>query len=264
MKIHPVKQHLVIVWVCIGAFFSACANVPKGDPEKDGAPFSPTSDRLSVADAMAKYEPLSAQGNPVSYVVLGKKYNTLRTRNGYDEQGIASWYGTKFHGRHTSNGEVYDMYAMTGAHKTLPLPAYVHVKNLDNGKEIIVRVNDRGPFHEGRIIDLSYAAAKKLNMMHSGTARVRVRSLAPANIHEQAVTSFFVQVGAYSEKNNAQRMVARLRNERLASNINIGNLQNTNQKVYRVRLGPYETLLELDEITHRLKSLGLAPAVLSF
>jgi len=264
MKIHPAKPYLIIFWVCLGALFSACANVPQGTLEQDAAPLSPASDRIHVADVVPKYEALSAQGNPVSYVVMGRKYYTLRTRDGYDEQGLASWYGTKFHGRHTSNGEVYNMYAMTAAHKTLPLPAYVHVTNLDNGKEIIVRVNDRGPFHEGRIIDLSYAAASRLDMMHSGTARVRVRSIAPPNTNVQAATSFFVQVGAYSQKDNAQRMVSRLHNERLASNIHVGNLKNANKKVYRVRLGPYETLLELDEITHRLKSLGLAPTVFSF
>ncbi len=264
MKIHPEKPYLMIFWVCLGAIFSACASVPEGASVQDGAPLSLASDRIYAADVEPKYEALSAKGNPVSYVVMGEKYYTLRTRDGYDAQGTASWYGTKFHGRYTSNGEIYDMYAMTAAHKTLPLPAYVHVTNLENGKEIIVRVNDRGPFHAGRIIDLSYAAASKLDMMRSGTARVRVRSLTPPNTSAQAATSFFLQVGAYAQRDNAQRMVSRLHNERLVGNIHMGNSRNINKKIYRVRLGPYETLLELDAITRRLKGLGLTPTVLSF
>ncbi|MEM7468811.1 MAG: septal ring lytic transglycosylase RlpA family protein [Pseudomonadota bacterium] len=122
-----------------------------------------------------KKEPLSKYGNPESYVVFGKRYYTLKSAAGFKERGIASWYGKKFHGRKTSSGEVYDMYKMTAAHKNLPLPTYVEVRNLDSNKVITVRVNDRGPFHAGRIIDLSYAAAQKLGIVANGTGRVEIR-----------------------------------------------------------------------------------------
>lgn len=123
--------------------------------------------------------PRSKVGNRSSYTVLGKTYKVLDTSLGYVEQGLASYYGQKFHGRRTSNLEVYDMYAFTAAHKTLPLPSFARVTNLDNGKSVVVRVNDRGPFHEGRVIDLSYAAAVKLGITQAGTGRVEVRALHP-------------------------------------------------------------------------------------
>jgi rare lipoprotein A len=124
-------------------------------------------------------EPRSLYGNRSPYVVLGKTYTVLDDPSRYDEVGLASFYGNKFHGRRTSNLEVYDMYAFTAAHKTLPLPSFARVTNLANGKSVIVRVNDRGPFHDGRIIDLSYAAAVKLGVDRAGTARVEVRGLSP-------------------------------------------------------------------------------------
>ncbi|MFT3897233.1 MAG: septal ring lytic transglycosylase RlpA family protein [Thermomonas sp.] len=131
----------------------------------------------AIPEPAVRSEPKSRYGNR-SYSVLGKRYNVLDSAEGYDEVGIASFYGNKFHGRRTSNLEVYDMYAFTAAHKTLPLPSYARVTNLDNGKSIVVRVNDRGPFHPGRIIDLSYAAAVKLGYRDRGTARVEVKGLA--------------------------------------------------------------------------------------
>ena len=131
----------------------------------------------SIPEATPRNEPRSRYGNR-SYSVLGKRYQVLDSAEGYDEVGMASFYGNKFHGRRTSNLEVYDMYAFTAAHKTLPLPSYARVTNLDNGRSIVVRVNDRGPFHAGRIIDLSYAAAVKLGYRDQGTARVEVKGLA--------------------------------------------------------------------------------------
>lgn len=132
-----------------------------------------------IPNAVPRVEPRSRYGNPDSYVVNGKRYYVKASSRGYAERGRASWYGKKFHGHRTSSGETYDMYAMTAAHKTLPLPTYVEVTNLDNNRKIIVKVNDRGPFHPGRIIDLSYAAAKKLGMTGHGTAPVEVRALDP-------------------------------------------------------------------------------------
>ncbi|MGH1471738.1 MAG: septal ring lytic transglycosylase RlpA family protein [Cellvibrionaceae bacterium] len=146
--------------------------------EKDGAP-SESYSVDHIPDAVPRLEPRTAAGNKSPYTVLGKTYRVMSSSDGFVQKGRASWYGTKFHGRKTSNGEVYDMYGMTAAHKTLPIPTFVRVKNLDNGKEVIVRVNDRGPFHGGRIIDLTYAAAKKLGFQSKGTAPVVVEALDP-------------------------------------------------------------------------------------
>lgn len=137
-------------------------------------------DAGNVKDAVPRVEPRSKYGNPRSYVVFGKRYHTRDSSKGFVERGLASWYGKKFHGRKTSSGERYNMYAMTAAHKSLPLPTYVKVTNLDNGRSTVVRVNDRGPFHGGRVIDLSYAAATKLGVVRHGTARVEVRAIDPS------------------------------------------------------------------------------------
>ncbi|WP_454832315.1 septal ring lytic transglycosylase RlpA family protein [Pseudoxanthomonas wuyuanensis] len=134
-----------------------------------------------IPEPVVTAEPRSPVGNRSPYTVLGKRYHVLDRVEGYQEQGIASYYGAKFHGRRTSNQEVYDMYAFTAAHKSLPLPSFAQVTNLDNGASVVVRVNDRGPFHEGRIIDLSYAAAVKLGITQRGTGRVEVRALMPDN-----------------------------------------------------------------------------------
>lgn len=142
-----------------------------------------TPDHVPDVDAIPEpevvAEPRSAVGNRPTYTVLGKRYRVMDDAHGYVEEGRASYYGQKFHGRRTSNMEVYDMYAFTAAHKTLPLPSFARVTNLDNGRSVVVRVNDRGPFHEGRVIDLSYAAAVKLDIVQKGTGRVEVRALTP-------------------------------------------------------------------------------------
>jgi len=135
----------------------------------------------SIPEPEVTNEPRSAVGNRASYAVLGKTYKVLNNPKGYVERGTASYYGQKFHGRRTSNLEVYDMYAFTAAHKTLPLPSFARVTNLDNGKSVVVRVNDRGPFHDGRVIDLSYAAAVKLGITQRGTGNVEVRALTPGD-----------------------------------------------------------------------------------
>ncbi len=138
---------------------------------------APKLDPNNIPDAVPGDEPRSRYGNPASYEVFGKRYYTLRSSKGYIERGIASWYGDPFHGERTSSGETYDMYRMTAAHKLLPLPTYVLVKNLENGRSATVKVNDRGPFKDNRIIDLSYAAALKLGVVGKGTAMVEIRAL---------------------------------------------------------------------------------------
>ena len=134
-------------------------------------------DVSNIPEPVPRREPRAAYGNRDTYTVLGRTYRVMESAEGYVERGIASWYGYKFHGRHTSSRERYDMCSFSAAHKTLPLPSYVRVTNLENGRSVVVRVNDRGPFHEGRIIDLSYAAATRLDMKRAGTARVEVRAL---------------------------------------------------------------------------------------
>ena len=136
-------------------------------------------DFSKVPDAKPVWEPLSPQGNASPYKVNGKRYRVMKSAKGYVEEGVSSWYGLKFHGELTSNGEVYNMYEMSAAHKTLPLPTYLKVTNLDNAKSIVVRVNDRGPFHSDRIIDLSFAAANRLEFADKGTARVRLEAITP-------------------------------------------------------------------------------------
>ncbi|HEY6941715.1 septal ring lytic transglycosylase RlpA family protein, partial [Dokdonella sp.] len=145
----------------------------------DDGPTAPPIDVERIPEPVPKAEPRSRYGNKPSYSVLGRTYRVLPDARGYVERGIASWYGNKFHGYMTSSFEPYDMYAFTAAHKTLPLPSFARVTNLDNGKSVVVRINDRGPFHEDRIIDLSYAAAVKIGVWPKGTGRVEVRALDP-------------------------------------------------------------------------------------
>ena len=153
---------------------------------KDGPP-KKIQDISQIPDAVPKIEPRARYGNHSPYEVLGKTYRVMKSAVGYKQDGIGSWYGEKFAGRKTSSFEPYDPYAMTAAHKSLPLPSYVRVTNLENNREIIVKVNDRGPFHDDRIIDLSYAAASKLGYMDKGTARVRVEFINPYDNTAQSI-----------------------------------------------------------------------------
>jgi len=160
----------------------------------------------TIVDAIPRAEPIKRAGNKNPYRVLGKTYHLLPTAKGYKEQGGASWYGLKFHGHKTSNGETYSIYAMSAAHKTLPIPSYVKVTNLANGKQVVVRVNDRGPFHEGRIIDLSYAAATKLDYIDKGTAQVEVEAIDPATyVHQSDFQSSAVKAAERKPKQNAKK-----------------------------------------------------------
>ena len=203
-----------------------------------------------VKPVKPKFEPKSRYGNPSSYEQDGKTYYVLASAKGYKQRGVASWYGTKFHGRRTSSGESYDMFSMTAAHKTLPLPTYAKVTNLDNGKQIIVKINDRGPFAKGRIIDLSYAAAHKLDMAQKGTARVEVEAIhfsgndrhlspeyyAPSNDLPENKHRY-VQVGAYSNHKTAQKL-AKVLDREIRLPVKITTVHRGGKKLYRVRIGP--------------------------
>jgi rare lipoprotein A len=166
-----------------GCFFTREApRPPPAPPAPAPVPAQrPPPAARDIPDAMPRYEPRSAYGNPPFYDVFGKRYFVLSSSADYIERGVASWYGPGFHKIRTSTGEIYDMYGMSAAHKTLPLPAYVRVTNLQNGRSVVVRVNDRGPFVGNRIIDLSYTAAAKLDMLRDGTAMVEVRTVGPAS-----------------------------------------------------------------------------------
>jgi len=176
---------------------------------KDSVPgYVPDVDAIPEPEVEAL--PRSRYGNRSPYKVLGRSYHVLDDASGFVETGVASYYGEKFHGRRTSNQEVYDMYAFSAAHKSLPLPSFARVTNLDNGHSVVVRVNDRGPFHDGRVIDLSYAAAVKLGIREAGLGRVEVRALTPEGTPPASGTGQFLQVGAFSVYVNAEQALTRL------------------------------------------------------
>lgn len=189
-----------------GILLLSCSNQSRYSQQHDSAPTRlPTPAELENATPVQ--EPHSPQGNQ-NYQVRGQRYSVLSTAEGYSAQGIASWYGNKFHGHLTSNGEYYDMYSMSAAHKRLPLPSYVRVTNLANDKSVIVRVNDRGPFHDNRLIDLSFAAAYKLDMLDQGTAEVMVEAIDFRAPLQQ--TEYFVQLVASSDAAKVAKLRQRL------------------------------------------------------
>jgi len=240
---------------------AACAPSRVREPV-DGPP-AERLDPALIEQPQPRPEPRSAYGNHSPYDVLGRTYRVRDSAVGYRERGIASWYGTKFHGRATSSGEPYDLYQMTAAHRTLPLPTWVEVTRVDTGQTIIVRVNDRGPFHPDRIIDLSWAAATKLGMTELGTAPVEVRAITfedgPGATPRPASVPVYVQVGAFSEADRARRVVRDL--ERAG----IGPIQSRTARtdvgrVWRVRLGPVDDVTRAIALVDRVAELGLGPA----
>ncbi|MGE0030371.1 MAG: septal ring lytic transglycosylase RlpA family protein [Steroidobacteraceae bacterium] len=202
-------------------------------------------------------EPRARNGNPPFYEVNGRRYVVLESSAGYVEQGVASWYGPDFHGKRTATGETYDMQAMTGAHPTLPLPAWVRVTNLQNGRSVEVRLNDRGPFSKNRIIDLSRAAAERLDMIRTGTAMVEVRSLSSAGAAPAPPSAdrFYAQAGAFAEEDNARRLAARLRESGVAG-VSISEARVDGRRLFRVRAGPVASVAEFDLLIERLRAAG--------
>ncbi|WP_319004701.1 septal ring lytic transglycosylase RlpA family protein [Microbulbifer variabilis] len=226
------------------------------DSVKDSGPAAPVN-MLAAPEPTPVREPIGPAGNKTPYRVNGVTYHVRTAVKGYKERGKASWYGTKFHGRRTANGEVYNMYAMSAAHKTLPLPSYAKVTNLDNGRSIIVRINDRGPFVQGRIIDLSYTAAQKLGYVNKGVARVEVEALDPNTLPPVTETllagdvrgglpqdasirlpeNTFLQVGAYSDPAQAEKVRARLA-AAIDYPVSVSPVERSGKQFYRVRIGP--------------------------
>jgi rare lipoprotein A len=205
----------------------------------DGPEANPPPNLDAIPDAVPRDEPLHRFANR-TYVALGTTYTPLTERRSYSEEGLASWYGRRFHGKKTASGELYDMYAMTAAHPTLPIPSYARVTSLGNGKSVVVRINDRGPFHSTRIIDLSYTAAHKLGYLGSGSARVRVESIDPDTYDIQGEAfndGVYLQVGAFAQADNAQKLLDRLQRtlelERARARVVL------NGALHRVQIGPY-------------------------
>lgn len=254
--------HITVFSILISLLFSACS--PTKTVLMDGAPETDHINYVSVPDAIPQYEIRTRAGNPDEYEVLGEKYRVLSESTGYSATGIASWYGTKFHGKKTSNGEIYDMYRMTAAHKSLPIPSYVKVTNLSNEKSVIVRINDRGPFHENRIIDLSYVAAKKLAMQKAGTAKVKVEAIDPElfseqqaklDINQQSQKDYYLQIGAFSQLANAELIQNKLFNSEI-SNIRIKKEYTKNNTFFKVQIGPVRSIQNADNLNQKLSQLG--------
>jgi len=238
-----------------------------GVHHRDSAPAG-YPDLSHTPDAVPRAEPF-ARANLRPYTVFGRRYVPMRSNAGYAEQGVASWYGRKFHGNKTANGERYDMYAMTAAHKTLPIPSYVQVRNLENGRSAVVRVNDRGPFHGNRIIDLSYAAASKIGMLGKGTALVEVTAIDPRQpqrtlrvasntprLEAGRNARIYLQVGSFGDHNNARRLALRLENL-LQRAVRIEAADTHRGKVHRVQIGPLASVDIADHVTDRLEDINI-------
>lgn len=252
---------------------------PKGGYLSGDGPPEESINVDAIADAVPKAEAKSRYGNPETYSVHGKKFNVMKKSAGYQEKGFASWYGKKWHGRRTSSGEKYDVAAMTGAHRTLPLPSYVRVTNLENGHKVVVKINDRGPFHGNRLIDLSYAAAAKLKLLAKGTAHVMVEALHPhqgpttllAKADTPATTGApivsvaqnttdeekYLQFGSFSYKENALALVREIEGVTQKSPA-VKSVQVGNQPYYQVKLGPIRKDTEVESLLQQIASAGLS------
>jgi rare lipoprotein A len=254
------------------ALLAGCTKTTRWDgpaPEPAARPGSPVIDEPGQP-------PRGARGNPAFYEVFGRRYYVMPTSAGYLQKGVASWYGQKFHGKPTSSGEPYDMHAMTAAHKTLPLPTRVRVTNLQNRRSVVVTVNDRGPFIDNRLIDMSYAAARQLGMIRDGTAMVEVEALPYDAPEREPVVSaapvpsmvaaaaapppedpvLYLQLGAFGEPANAERLKARLETGGFGDVLI--HLDTTgDQRLYRVRLGPIKDVSAYDRLVERVAALDI-------
>ncbi|WP_052417454.1 septal ring lytic transglycosylase RlpA family protein [Cellvibrio mixtus] len=280
------------LWMCcllalLCVLLTACSG-PKPKSPKANVPYNPNDGRYKhdkdfgpsedvdlshIPDAVPRLEVRTRAGNKNPYTVLGKTYHLIKDETSYKERGYASWYGNKFNGYHTSNGELYDMYAMTGAHKTLPIPSYVRVTNLDNGKSVVVRINDRGPFHQGRIVDLSYAAAQRIGIHKTGTGRVEVEIALPGDappiprradntiakpVESALPPGTFLQLGAFGNKKSAQDFAATL-GTKLTFPVIISSAASP-KEIHRVRLGPFKDAKNLQMARDQLARLNIFEA----
>jgi len=295
--------------------FAACSTAPRHGSTRTTLPPPPGT----VPDAVPRAEPRSSHGNPPFYEVYGQRYQVRASADNYVERGVASWYGPDFQGHDTSSGERYDMYGMTAAHKTLPIPCYARITNLSNGRSVVVRINDRGPFVANRIVDLSYSAATRLDIVRTGTAFVELRTVgpgeqlpapapsivaatpevsaapaipAPVSVSLPVATpvavpapvavpvaappavappvvapvttsvALYIQVGAFADPGNAQRVVDRLQSAGVAHVFSVAST-GSGQVLRRVRVGPIGTVEEFDQLAAQLATLGFPEARLA-
>lgn len=296
-------RNLVLVMAVVG-LLNACSSPTQSKRQDPSSPDKPASsseryqgkptdwgpdkeiDMSHVPDAVPRYETRTIAGNKNPYTVLGKTYYLMDDERAYTERGKASWYGFKFNGERTSNGELYDMFAMTGAHKTLPIPSYVRVTNLDNNRNVIVRINDRGPFHDGRIIDLSYAAAQRLGITQMGTGNVAVEIVVPesdprpplrkrkkelaakeagivtaADVSNTGDSSklpegTYLQIAAFSSEKSAQQFVAGV-GTAVTYPILISATK-VPSTLYRVRVGPFKDAQSVQIAREQLQKIDIS------
>jgi len=292
------RAGIFLVLLGVAAMLGGCAGSPsrgdrrEGETTRSRAPFNddinrpqssryrqsedstPDGDGIDIAsmpEPVPRSEPRSRYGNKSPYNVLGQTYTVLPTAAGYDERGIASYYGSKFHGYMTSDFEKYDMYAFSAASKVLPLPSYARVTNLENGKSVIVRINDRGPFAENRIIDLSYAAAVRIGIWPKGTGLVEVQGIDPARENAEpplpiTVTAqkvgtprLYLQVGAFGDPANAERLATRLRDQDVGA-VRVVDAQIGGRTLKRVQIGPLADVDAADRVTEKINAMGLPHA----
>lgn len=297
----------------LAAVLGACATTPPSSPttsapaevpgrtgtapgsdryhHKTDSPPADARDVTTLPEPVPKLEPLSPYGNPETYTVWGSTYKVLSSAEGYQEEGLASWYGNKFHGYRTSSGEAFDMYRFTAAHRTLPLPSYVRVTNLDNDESLVVRVNDRGPFHSDRIIDLSWAAAVRLGIDKTGTGRVRVEALNVPDVvpggrqdtvptavraavdspppsadstqpngarERESSRTLYLQAGAFRGLDSARALERRMRQE---LKLPVTVRQPEDGSLYRVWLGPFSSAEDRDQARHAATRAGFTPPI---
>ena len=279
----PGTALVAVSLIVSGVLLSACATKRPGGYYKDDGPGeSPPRNVEAVPDATPKTEPLHRSANN-PYTVFGRQYVPAKAIRPFKQRGVASWYGKRFHGQPTSSGERYDMYKMTAAHPTLPIPSYARVTNLKNGRSVVVRINDRGPFHSGRIIDLSYAAAAKLGYVNAGSAQVEVEAIVPGESSSVAVApvaaveasaaadeaipaisdakGVYLQLGAFSARENAETLRARLERELSWQGKGIDILPR--KGLFRLHLGPYRDRDEAEGAAARIReALHLEPVVI--
>lgn len=255
---------LVLSLVCT-ALLTGCFSTGRYSQRHDSAPrHAPTN--ITTQDAVPVYEDYN-DANSRSYVVFGKRYHPMQDGKGYEKIGEASWYGQKFHGHLTANGEIYNMYEMSAAHKTLPIPSYVKVTNLENQRTVVVRVNDRGPFHDNRIIDLSYAAARKLDILKTGTAHVKLQVVhvsqdglvtigkdplpTPQQDLPEQDKALFIQVAALQDQNKIDALA-----KGLTMLYQVPTHVPEDDGIYRLRLGPLSNEQEANKLLNELKASG--------
>lgn len=277
------KQHIkaLLTVLLLLIFLSLISCGGSSTSSRHDGPPAQQVDVSSIPDAVPQPARRSNSGNPSSYVVFGKRYYVMPSSQNYKERGIASWYGSKFHGKRTSSGEPYNMHGMTAAHTTLPLPTYVKVTNLKNGRQVILKVNDRGPFHANRIIDLSHTAAVKLGIKGTGTGLVEVEAINPeqtstalkttvpaisktayatgsdnAVATTPATVGLYLQLGAFISSQNAHRLKDSVNLALSSSQANVSTTLKNGQQFYRVRLGPLSGAGQADSLALKLTDKG--------